>query len=610
MAFAPDFATSGRLYVFYTGTDGGDLHVDELTRERRHGRRRRRCAPVITDPAPAARPTTTAASSSSGPTATSTSSTGDGGGGGDPGENAQDLDSLLGKLLRIDPRTPGGGVLGARRQPLRRRRPGADEIWSYGLRNPWRFSFDRLTGDLTDRRRRPGRVGGGRLRARAPRRRARRQLRLGLPRGPPRLRADGLLAARRDHAAGPRVPQPTAAPHRVGGHRRLRRPRPRRLTSSTAATSTPTLCAGVIRSLVPGVPDATDDRSEGLSRSGHDVIRRGRVRPGLRRRLAGRSPDRRRARDRLQRCPVRRRRRPTAPRSPGAPATTRCARTGSSGSAGSRRDGRLAEEAAVDSARGGVGDGRSGGDEGGRRRVRRSTGSAPAATDASSSSSSAGEARAVRAADSPRQAARGRDRGLGDRRCRQPSPPPRPRSGSWPVAARRTAPVPRLRAMTVVVKLGSSIVADDGGELRTRRARRRLRAGRRAARRRRERRDGHLGRDRARDAADGAGRAPEGDRRAAGRVGGRPGVALSRLRGAARRARRARRAGAADRVRHRRPDPLRRTRARRCAGCSSGASSRSSTRTTRRRPTRSRSATTTSSRPRSRSCSRRGCWCC
>ncbi len=74
---------------------------------------------------------------------------GDGGSGGDPERRAQDLDELLGKMLRIDP-TPSGdqgytippdnpfvGVDGAR-----------GEIWSVGLRNPWRFSFDPDSGDL------------------------------------------------------------------------------------------------------------------------------------------------------------------------------------------------------------------------------------------------------------------------------------------------------------------------------------------------------------------------------------------------------------------------------------------------------------------------------
>lgn len=74
-------------------------------------------------------------------------STGDGGSGGDPLNNGQSLDTLLGKILRIDvdggdpyaipPTNPFLGVAGAR-----------EEIFAFGLRNPWRFSFDRATGRL------------------------------------------------------------------------------------------------------------------------------------------------------------------------------------------------------------------------------------------------------------------------------------------------------------------------------------------------------------------------------------------------------------------------------------------------------------------------------
>jgi glucose/arabinose dehydrogenase len=74
---------------------------------------------------------------------------GDGGSGGDPQGNGQSLDTLLGKMLRIEP-TPSGA------KPYRV--PGDNpfvgdpgtrpEIWSYGLRNPWRYSFDLATGDL------------------------------------------------------------------------------------------------------------------------------------------------------------------------------------------------------------------------------------------------------------------------------------------------------------------------------------------------------------------------------------------------------------------------------------------------------------------------------
>ncbi|MEU6028742.1 PQQ-dependent sugar dehydrogenase [Streptomyces tauricus] len=72
---------------------------------------------------------------------------GDGGSGGDPHGNGQNLDTLLGKLLRIDPR--GGEPYAIPPDNPFVDDPNAkDEIWAYGLRNPWRFSFDEGTGDL------------------------------------------------------------------------------------------------------------------------------------------------------------------------------------------------------------------------------------------------------------------------------------------------------------------------------------------------------------------------------------------------------------------------------------------------------------------------------
>ena len=90
---------------------------------------------------------TTTAASSFGPDGYLYIGTGDGGSGGDPAGNAQDRNSLLGKLLRIDPRKrrrlhdPRGSnpFVG---------RAGRDEIYALGLRNPWRFSFDRRNGDI------------------------------------------------------------------------------------------------------------------------------------------------------------------------------------------------------------------------------------------------------------------------------------------------------------------------------------------------------------------------------------------------------------------------------------------------------------------------------
>ncbi len=77
---------------------------------------------------------------------------------------AQTSSSPLGKMLRIDPRA--AATPGATRIPADN--PFGTAVWAYGLRNPFRFSFDRGTGDLRDRRRRPGRARGDRLRAGSP----------------------------------------------------------------------------------------------------------------------------------------------------------------------------------------------------------------------------------------------------------------------------------------------------------------------------------------------------------------------------------------------------------------------------------------------------------
>ncbi|MGH9286345.1 MAG: PQQ-dependent sugar dehydrogenase, partial [Acidimicrobiales bacterium] len=74
---------------------------------------------------------------------------GDGGSGGDPQGNAQRLDTLLGKMLRIDPRPSGGDPYTIPAgNPFAGQAGARAEIWAYGLRNPWRYSFDRQTGEL------------------------------------------------------------------------------------------------------------------------------------------------------------------------------------------------------------------------------------------------------------------------------------------------------------------------------------------------------------------------------------------------------------------------------------------------------------------------------
>jgi len=76
--------------------------------------------------------------------------TGDGGSGNDPFNNGQDLSSLLGKMLRIDVDQKGNGLPYAipKDNPFIKRTKAALEIWAFGLRNPWRFSFDPVTGLL------------------------------------------------------------------------------------------------------------------------------------------------------------------------------------------------------------------------------------------------------------------------------------------------------------------------------------------------------------------------------------------------------------------------------------------------------------------------------
>ena len=74
---------------------------------------------------------------------------GDGGSGGDPGNRAQSRTTLLGKVLRIDVnRRTGILAYGIPSTNPYVGRSGLDQIWAYGLRNPWGFSFDRATGDL------------------------------------------------------------------------------------------------------------------------------------------------------------------------------------------------------------------------------------------------------------------------------------------------------------------------------------------------------------------------------------------------------------------------------------------------------------------------------
>jgi glucose/arabinose dehydrogenase len=147
MAFAPDYKSSGRFYVYFTD-HGGDIHIKEFKR-----------ASANRAASGSARNLLTIEHSEFGnhnggqlqfgPDKRLYAGVGDGGSAGDPHGHGQSLGIDLGKLLRIDPRRRSGGrPFGVKGNPFVGRRGARAEIWAYGLRNPWRFSFDRATGDL------------------------------------------------------------------------------------------------------------------------------------------------------------------------------------------------------------------------------------------------------------------------------------------------------------------------------------------------------------------------------------------------------------------------------------------------------------------------------
>jgi glucose/arabinose dehydrogenase len=143
--FSPDFLNDGRIYVYYT-QDGSGGQPTVLSRFQ--------ASPTGMDTSSETRLLEVPDFASNhnggrllfGPDGYLYLSTGDGGGAGDPQENGQNTNALLGKVLRLN-------VTGQSRYAIPPDNPfadggGAPEIWAYGFRNPWRYSFDRATGAL------------------------------------------------------------------------------------------------------------------------------------------------------------------------------------------------------------------------------------------------------------------------------------------------------------------------------------------------------------------------------------------------------------------------------------------------------------------------------
>jgi len=154
IAFAPTFATTGRLYVYYTAPGGYDI-LQRLTLS----------DPATDTPGIKGRQTLLQVKKSTlihhgggmafGPDGYLYLGTGDGGPQGDPGNHAQNRKLLLGKILRIDPgdhigKAPYTGTYTIPKSNpyYHNKKHYRQEIWAYGLRNPWRLTFDSANGNL------------------------------------------------------------------------------------------------------------------------------------------------------------------------------------------------------------------------------------------------------------------------------------------------------------------------------------------------------------------------------------------------------------------------------------------------------------------------------
>jgi glucose/arabinose dehydrogenase len=148
VAFPPNYRRSHRFYVDYANPNG-NIEIDEFQRRRhsptraRAGSRRR----VLVIPHPT-EINHYGGQLQFGPDGYLYISTGDGGGNDDLHDNARRPGKLLGKILRIDPREHGDDPYRSPAGNPYVGGPGRDEIYSYGLRNPWHFSFDRATGRM------------------------------------------------------------------------------------------------------------------------------------------------------------------------------------------------------------------------------------------------------------------------------------------------------------------------------------------------------------------------------------------------------------------------------------------------------------------------------
>jgi glucose/arabinose dehydrogenase len=148
LAFHPNYAANGQLFIYYTATDKANtiarytVSADPNVADPNSG--------VVLISIPDTRDNHNGGMLAFGPDGYLYIGTGDGGGAGDPERNGQNSQAMLGKLLRIDVNGADAGLPYAipPSNPFAERGAAGGQVWAYGLRNPWRFSFDRLTQEL------------------------------------------------------------------------------------------------------------------------------------------------------------------------------------------------------------------------------------------------------------------------------------------------------------------------------------------------------------------------------------------------------------------------------------------------------------------------------
>ena len=150
LAFDPEFDSNGHFYVYYSATRPRRSVISRFTVAPPNAASARPESKIVVMEIPQPFQNHNGGQLAFGPDGMLYIALGDGGAGGDPRGNGQNVSTLLGSILRIDVSElgPDAGYRVPPDNPFVGSQEARSEIWAHGLRNPWRFSFDRQNGDL------------------------------------------------------------------------------------------------------------------------------------------------------------------------------------------------------------------------------------------------------------------------------------------------------------------------------------------------------------------------------------------------------------------------------------------------------------------------------